>query len=68
LDRTTKGQVTKQFFSVKDSVNKKIKLAPTFAAIVTAHAKTKFYLHRFKITESPDCTCNGGEDSGTLAL
>jgi hypothetical protein len=29
-------------------------------AIVTAHGKTKAYLHRFKIIESPECPCDGG--------
>ena len=33
------------------------------AAIVTAHGKTKAYLHRFKIIDSPDCPCNGGEQT-----
>jgi hypothetical protein len=28
---------------------------PNFTAIVTAHGKTKAYLHRFKIIESPEC-------------
>jgi hypothetical protein len=28
-------------------------------AWVTAHGKTKAYLRRFKIIESPECPCNG---------
>jgi len=48
---------------IKDRLNKKIKLTPNFAAIVTAHGKTKAYLHRFKIIESPDCPCNSGEQT-----
>jgi hypothetical protein len=28
-------------------------------AIVIAHGKTKAYLHHFKITESPECPCDG---------
>jgi hypothetical protein len=35
----------------------KINLAPTFSAMVTAHGKTRLYLHRFKIIESPECPC-----------
>jgi len=63
-DHTTKGQITKQFFpNIKDRLNKKIKLTPNFAAIVTAHGKSKAYLHRFEIIESPDCPCNGGEQT-----
>jgi len=26
--------------------------------MVTGHGKTKSYLHRFKLTESPTCPCN----------
>jgi len=33
-------------------VTTKIKLTPNFMAIVTAHGKTKAYLHRFKIIVS----------------
>ena len=52
-DRTTKGPTTKQFFPIiKDRLIIKIKLTPNFKAIITAHGKTKAYLHRFKITES----------------
>jgi len=61
-DSTTKGLATKQFFpNIKDRLTKKIKLTPNFTAIVSAHGKTKAYLHRFKIIQSPDCPCNGGE-------
>jgi hypothetical protein len=41
----------------------KIKLTPNFTAIVTAHGKTRAYLHRFKIIESPECPCDGGNQT-----
>ena len=48
-----KGLATKQFFAnIKDRLTKKIKLTPHFIAKVTAHSKTKAYLHRFKIIVS----------------
>ena len=54
----------KQFFPIiKDSLTNKIKLTPNFTAIVTAHGKTKAYLHRFKITGSPECPCDGGNQT-----
>jgi predicted nucleic acid-binding Zn ribbon protein len=63
-DRTTKGLATKQFFPIiKDRLTTKIKLTPNFTAIVTTHGKTKVYLHRFKITESPECPCDGGNQT-----
>jgi hypothetical protein len=60
-DRNTKRLSTKQFFPIiKDRLTNKIKLTQNFTAIVTAHGKTKAYLHRFKIIESPECPCDGG--------
>jgi hypothetical protein len=52
---------TKEFFpNIKDRLNTKINLTPNLTAIVTSYGKTKSYLHRFKIIESPDCPCGGG--------
>jgi hypothetical protein len=63
-DHTTKGLATKQFFPIiKDRLTNKIKLTPNFTAIITAHGKTKACLHRFKIIESSECPCNGGEQT-----
>ena len=63
-DKTTKALTTKEFFpSIKDRLNTKIKITPNFTAFVTAHGKTKAYLHRFKIIESPDCPCGGGSQT-----
>jgi hypothetical protein len=60
-DYTTKGSTTKQFFAIiKERLTTKIKLTPNFMAIVTAHGKTKAYLHCFKIIDSPECPCDGG--------
>ena len=62
--QTTKALTTKEFFPIiKDRLISKIKLTPNFTAIVTAHGKTKTYLHRFKIIESPECPCDGGNQT-----
>jgi hypothetical protein len=59
-EQTTKGSTSKQFFPIiKDRLITKIKLTPNFTAIVTAHGKTKDYLCHFKIIESPECPCDG---------
>ena len=59
-DQTTKGSTTKQFFpTIKDRLTTKIKLTPNFMAIITAHGKTKAYLHHFEIRDSPACPCDG---------
>jgi hypothetical protein len=61
---TTKGLAAKQFFPIiKDRLTNEIKLTTNLTAIVTAHGKTKAYLHRFKITESPECPCNSGNQT-----
>jgi len=63
-DRTTKGLTKKQFFSIlKERLTTKINLTPNFTALVTAHGKTNAYLHHFKITESPECPCDGGNQT-----
>jgi hypothetical protein len=63
-DRTTKALTTNEFFpNIKDRLNTKIKLTPNLTAVVTSHAKTKSYQHRFKIIESPDCPCGGGSQT-----
>jgi hypothetical protein len=41
----------------------KITLTPNFTAMVTAHGKTRSYLHRFKIIESPVCPCANGNQT-----
>jgi hypothetical protein len=38
----------------------KITLTPNFTAMVTSHGKTRSYLHRFKIIDSPACPCDNG--------
>jgi hypothetical protein len=55
-DHATKGLATKEFFpNIKDRLKAKINLTPNFTAVTTAHGKTRSYLHRFWITESPEC-------------
>jgi hypothetical protein len=64
MDNTTRGLATKQFFpTIKDRLTNKIKLTTNLTAIITAHGKTKAYLHRIRIIESPECPCNGGNQT-----
>jgi hypothetical protein len=61
---TSKGLLTKEFFpNVRNSMKTQLKITPNFTAIVTAHGKTKSYLHRFKIIDSPACSCGGGNQT-----
>ena len=57
-DNTTQGSVTKEFIpNIKDRLKMKINVTPNFTTMVTAHGKTRSYLHRLKIIESPECPC-----------
>ena len=52
-----KAAATKKYFPDVHERNK-MKINPTFTAMVTGHGKTRSYLHRFKIAESETCPCN----------
>ena len=68
-DSTTKARTTKEFFpNIKDRLETKITITPNFTALVTSHGKTKSYLHRIKIIESPDCPCGGKPNGRTPSL
>jgi len=63
-EQTTKGLITKQFLpNIKERLRKRIQLTPNLTAIVTAHGKTKDYLHRFKIIDSSECPCGTGNQT-----
>jgi len=54
----------KEYFpEVKERLKKKISLSPNFTAMVTAHGKTKAYLHRLKTIQSPECVCANGDQT-----
>jgi len=58
LTKTAKGSITKKHFpNVEERLKMKINLTQNFKPIVTAHGKTRVYLHRFKIIEEPTCPC-----------
>ena len=63
-DSTTKGAITKSFFpKIVDRMKLTINATPNFTAIVTGHGNIKSYLHKYKITQSPVCPCEQGEQS-----
>jgi len=56
--QSTKGRTTKEFFpDVTERLKMKINLTQNFTTMFTGHGKINSYLHRFKITEAPTCTC-----------
>ena len=68
-DYTTKGFATKEFFlNIKYRLKTKINLTPNFTAMITAHGKTRSYLHRFKIIESAECPCVNGNQTANHLL
>jgi len=63
-DDTAKGRATKEYFpDIKERLKMKLRLSPNLTAMLTAHGKTKAYLHRFKIIQSPECTCKHGDQT-----
>ena len=61
---TTKGQITKEYFpTVADRLKVKINLSNNFTTMVTGHGNIKSYLYRFKILETPLCSCGTEEQT-----
>jgi len=55
-DAKTKGRTTKEYFrNVAERLKIKLRLSPNYMSMQTGHSRTKGYLHRFKIIESPLC-------------
>jgi hypothetical protein len=54
----------KEYFpDITERLKKKINLTPNLTAMLTAHGKTKAYLHRFKIIQSPECFRTEGDQT-----
>jgi hypothetical protein len=63
-DYTTKGAITKTFFpKIPDRIKLRLNITPNFTTIVTDHGHIKSYLYKYKITDSPMCTCKSGEQT-----
>ena len=56
-DDIAKGRANKEYFSdIKERIKMNLRPSPNLTAMLPAHGKTKAYLHRFKIIQSPQCT------------
>jgi len=63
-DNTTKGAITKSFFpKIADRLKLKINVTPNFTTMATGHGNIKAHLYRFKIKDSPMCSCKTGEQT-----
>ena len=63
-DQTTKGAITKEYFSVvAEKLQMKINITQNFTTMVTGHGNIRSYLHRFKIIETPICSCGTAEQT-----
>ena len=63
-DLTTKGAITKSFFpKIADRLKLKINVRPNFTTMVTGHGNIKSYLHKYKILDSPMCSCKSREQT-----
>jgi hypothetical protein len=59
----SKGAITKFFFPKKitERLKLKINVTPNFTAIVTGRGNIKTYLAKYRILESPMCSCEGDQ-------
>ena len=62
-NHTTKGAITKSFFPrIAD------RLKMNFTTMVKGHGNIKSYLHKYKISDSPMCSCKSGEQTADRIL
>ena len=62
-EKSSKGVITKSFFpKIVDRLKLRINATPNFTTIVTGHGNIKMYLYKYKITESPMCSCKQSVD------
>ena len=62
-ERTTKGVIKSFFSKIADRLKIKISATPNFTSIVTCHGNIRTYLYKYKIIESPVCSCDEGDQS-----
>jgi hypothetical protein len=63
-NNTTKGAITKPFFpKIAERLKLKINVTQNFTTMVTGHGNIKSYLHKYKILDSPTCSCKSGEQT-----
>jgi len=63
-ERSSKGAITKSFFpKITERLKLKINVTPNFIAIVTGHCNIKTYLSKYRIIESPMCSCEEGDQT-----
>ena len=64
MGKILKRCITKSFFpKIADRLKLRINATPNFTAIVTGLGNIETYLYKYKIIESPMCSCEEGEQS-----
>jgi hypothetical protein len=46
-----------------DRLKLKMNITPNFTTMVTGHGNIKSYLYKYKILDSPTCSCRSGEQT-----
>ena len=63
-EQSTKAAITKSFFpTIVDRLKLKINATPNFTTMVRGHDNIKLYLRKYKILDSPMCSCKSGEQT-----
>jgi hypothetical protein len=58
-NETTNGAITREYFPVvTERLQMNINITKNFITMVTGHGNIRSYLHRFKIIDTPVCTCS----------
>jgi hypothetical protein len=53
---------------IADRLKSKINVTPNFTTMVTGHGNIKSYLYKYKILQSPMCSCKSGEQTADHIL
>jgi len=63
-ETTNKGGITRGYFpEIRERLHTKINLTQNFTTMVAGHGNIKSYLHRFKIIDTPNCSCGNGNQT-----
>ena len=64
-----KAQLQKNFFpKIADRLKLKLNVTPNITTMLRAHGNIKSYPHKYKILDSPVCSCKSGEQTADHIL
>jgi len=68
-ENSSKGALTRCFFpKISDRLKVRINSTSNFTAIIIGCGDVKTYMYKYKIIQSPKCTCEEGDESVSQIL